>query len=238
MIRVFIGYDADETVAYHVLAHSILARSRVPVSITPLKLSQLTLTRARDPMQSTEFAFSRFLVPWLCDYEGFAIFMDCDMLMRVDIFELWQLQFNSLMRGRAVGVVKHDYSPLGETKFLDRKQTAYPRKNWSSVMLFDNARCRALTPDYVNTASGLELHRFAWLKDEDIASLPREWNHLVGEFAPNPTAKLVHFTLGTPCFKKYQFCEYAQEWINEKHEMLHYEKGLEYSRAERQEEVA
>ena len=224
MIRVFIGYDPNETVAYHVLAHSIMRHASVPVSITPLKLSQLPITRVRDPRQSTEFSFSRFLVPWLCEFKGTAIFMDCDMLVRADIAELVG------ERGKSVSVVKHAYQPRPEDKFLGNKQTIYDKKNWSSVMVFDCAGCAALTPQYVNTASGLELHQFKWLGgDYLIGSLAPEWNHLVGEYAPNRDARLVHFTLGTPCFAKYSHCEYAEEWHEERRLMLGYNRAGEFS---------
>jgi hypothetical protein len=111
---------------------------------------------------------------------------------------------------------KHDYVPKTERKFLDQVQTKYPRKNWSSVMLFNNARCRALTPEYVNTASGLDLHRFNWLNDEDIGDIPLEWNWLVGEYERKPDVKIVHYTLGGPYFDEYRDCDYAAEWVEER----------------------
>lgn len=228
MIRVFIGFDSNEVVAYHVLANSILRHASEPVSITPLKLSQLPLTRERTATQSTEFSFSRFLVPWLCDYKGTAIFMDCDMLCRTDIAAL------EGEKGKAASVVKHDYKPRPEDKFLGQAQSIYAKKNWSSVMVFDNAACRALTPQYVNTASGLELHQFKWLPDEScIGALDPAWNHLVGEYQPNLAAKIVHFTLGTPCFAKYANCEYARDWRDEKARMLEYNKIGEFNLAQR-----
>ena len=215
MIRVFIGYDQNETVAYHVLAQSILRMSSEPVSITPLVLSQLPLTRPRDAKQSTDFAFSRFLVPWLCGYKGTAIFLDCDMLVRGDIAQL------KGEPGKAVSVVKHDYTPKAGAKFLGNPQAAYARKNWSSVMVFDCSACPMLTPQYVNEASGLELHQFRWLGGEyQIGALDPAWNHLVGEYAPNPHAKLAHFTLGGPWFAGYRSCEFADEWRQEWDRML------------------
>jgi len=233
MIRVMIGYDSQETIAYHIAAHSIMRHASEPVSITPLMLDQLPITRARDAKQSTDFAFSRFLVPWLCGFEGRAIFMDCDVLARSDIRELW----DALPNECAVAVVKHRYTARDGDKFLGHDQARYERKNWSSVMLFNNARCRALTPDYVNTASGLDLHQFRWLSYDQISELPREWNHLVGEYEPNPQAKLVHFTLGTPCFKKYRFCEFAAEWFDERDRVLHYQNVGEFSKPERMEGI-
>jgi lipopolysaccharide biosynthesis glycosyltransferase len=219
MIRVFIGYDARETVAFHVLAHSILRHASKPVSVSGLVLSQLPMWRDRHPAQSTDFAFSRFLVPHLCGFRGRAIFMDCDMLCRADILELWE----ALSTHETLGVVKHEYQPATESKFLQQQQTRYARKNWSSVMVFNCERCTKLTPDYVNSASGMELHQFKWLEDDEIEFLPREWNHLVGEYEPNPDAKLAHFTLGTPCFAPYSHCEFAPEWRAERDLMLSYD---------------
>ena len=153
--------------------------------------------------------------------------MDCDMLCRSDIATMQGAP------GAAVSVVQHDYQPRPEDKFLGQKQTIYGRKNWSSVMLFDNARCRALSPEYVNRASGLELHQFKWLDDEQIGTLDKAWNHLVTEYPANPDAKLVHFTLGTPCFAKYANCEHAQAWRDEKNLMLHYNNYGEFSKPDR-----
>jgi len=213
-------------VAYSVLAHSIRARASEPVSIAPLKLSELKtiLTRERHPLQSTDFSFSRFLTPFLSDSTGWSVFMDCDMLMRRDIAELWRLRDDHY----AVMVVKHDHVPEESTKFLGEPQTSYEKKNWSSVMLFNNALCQSLTPDYVNRASGLDLHQFAWLENDDlIGALPHEWNHLVGYNPPRPDAALVHFTLGGPYFPEHADCEYADEWRAEQEAMLDGEKHPE-----------
>lgn len=223
-LRVFIGYDSREAVASSVCAYSILETCSKPVSITFLKLSQLPMTRERDPNQSTEFAFSRFLVPYLSGYKGFSLFLDCDMLVRADISELFDGD-----QSKAVKVVKHDYSPLGETKFLAQKQTAYAKKNWSSVMLFNNELCPVLTPEYVNQASGLDLHQFKWLGSENlIGELSPDWNHLVGEYKPNEKAKIVHFTIGGPWFGAFRRCEYSNEWFECKNRMLSYDKISEY----------
>jgi lipopolysaccharide biosynthesis glycosyltransferase len=219
MIPLFVGYDPREAVAFSVLAHSIQARATQPVSIAPLMLSQLkgVLTRERHPLQSTDFSFSRFLTPYLSDYAGWSLFMDCDMLVLEDIASLWALRDERY----AVMVVKHDHVPQETTKFLGEPQTRYEKKNWSSVMLFNNAKCRALTPAYVNTASGLALHQFKWLNDDAlIGALPDRWNHLVGYNAPRADAALVHYTLGGPYFADYTDCEYAQAWRHEYAAML------------------
>lgn len=220
MIPIFIGYDGRETVAYNVLAHSIQARATQPVSIAPLMLSQLNgiFKRERHPLQSTDFSFSRFLTPYLCGFSGWSVFMDCDMLVLEDIAKLWTLRDDRY----AVMVIQHDHVPKEERKFLNEPQSKYQKKNWSSVMLFNNARCTALTPDYVNTATGLELHQFKWLGDDNlIGALPNRWNHLVGYDAPRQDASLVHYTLGGPYFDEFSDCEYSKEWFAERDAMLH-----------------
>jgi lipopolysaccharide biosynthesis glycosyltransferase len=219
LIRVFIGFDEREAVAFSVLSRSINHRASEPVAIAPVALSQLegAYRRPRDPLQSTDFSFSRFLTPWLCDYRGWAVFMDCDMLVLEDIAELWKLRDDRF----AVQVVKHHHVPKEETKFLGAKQTKYGKKNWSSVMLMNCERCTALTPEYVNAASGLELHQFKWLASDDlIGEIPSRWNHLVGYDTPRRDAALVHYTTGGPYFDEYRDCEYAAEWFAERREML------------------
>ena len=221
MIRIFIGFDPRETIAFHVMSQSIHARASEPVSITPLMLSQLDglMWRERTPLQSTEFSFSRFLVPYLCNYQGWASFMDCDMLILDDIANLWKLRSDAI----SVQVDKHDHQPKETIKFLGQKQTKYEKKNWSSVMLFNNAKCTALSPDYVNTATGLELHRFKWLdSDVLIGDIPHRWNRLVGydETLPTNQVSNLHYTIGGPYFDDYQDTDYAGEWFAERDAML------------------
>ncbi len=221
MFQIYIGYDPNETVAYHTLAHSILRRSSIPVSIAPLMRSQLgaLYKRERGPTESTEFSLTRFLVPMLSRYQGWSLFMDCDMLCRADIAGL--AAYAERSGDKAVLVCKHDYVPKTERKFHGHVQTRYPRKNWSSLMLFNNARCTALTPQYVNGATGLELHRFAWTEDRLIGELPLAWNWLVGEYQHNPDAKIAHYTLGGPYFDEYRDCDHAEEWFSEARLMNH-----------------
>jgi len=226
MIRVFIGYDGREAVAFSVLAHSIHARASRPVSITPLILSQLgdCFRRERHPLQSSDFSFTRFLTPYLCGYQGWALFMDCDMLVMDDIAQLWDLRVERF----TVQVVHHRHVPNETTKFLGEPQTQYERKNWSSVMLFNNARCRALTPEYVNTASGLDLHGFGWLEGDGlIGEIPHRWNHLVGYDPPTLGVALAHYTTGGPYFPEWSNCEYSREWWAAREEMLHVDEGVE-----------
>lgn len=215
MLQVYIGYDPRETVAFYALAHSILRRSSAPVSITALMRSHLKglYTRARGATESTEFSLTRFLVPALSGFRGWSLYMDCDMLCRADLAQLFAEA--ERQRDKAVIVCPHDYVPKTSRKFLDQVQTRYERKNWSSLMLFNNERCTALTPEYVNAAPGLDLHRFAWTEDRLIGRLPLEWNWLVGEYPHNPAARIVHFTLGGPYFEAYRDCDYADEWFAE-----------------------
>lgn len=220
MINIFIGYDPRERVAYNVLAYSILKRATKPVSITPIALSHLKdiFTREKNPLQSTDFSFSRFLTPYLSNYSGWSVFMDCDMLVLDDIAKLFELKDDKY----ALMCVKHNHIPNENIKFLNQKQTKYEKKNWSSVMLFNNEKCKALTPEYVNSASGLELHQFKWLEDDDlIGELPKEWNHLVGYNEENPNASLIHYTIGGPYFDEYKDCEYSKEWFAERDDMLY-----------------
>lgn len=214
-MNLFIGYDTRESVAFYTLAHSILRRASITVSITALMQTQLKglYTRARGPTESTEFSLTRFLVPALSGFRGRSVFMDCDMLCRADIAELAAAA--DRQPDKAILVCKHDYVPRTERKFLGQLQTRYARKNWSSLMVFNNERCGALTPEYVNAASGLELHRFQWLADAEIGELPLEWNWLVGEYDYNAQAKIVHYTIGGPYFPEYRQCDYADEWFRE-----------------------
>ncbi len=211
MLKIFIGYDPRESIAFHVLVNSILKRASRPVLISPIMLSQLPMyKRERSPDQSTDFTYARFLTPYLAG-SGTSVFMDCDMLCLADINELEDLAVSNPHHD--VLVVKHDYEPKTETKFLGAKQTKYPCKNWSSLMVFNGHRMavKDLTADYVNTASPMDLHQFKWARS--VGELPKEWNHLVGEYPPNPKAKILHFTLGGPWFKK--DTESADEWFRE-----------------------
>lgn len=210
---VFIGFDRREILPWHVLCHSILARSSKPVSISAVKLSQLPLSR---PVQgSTEFSISRFMVPWMCGYKGLALFMDCDMLVRMDVSEIFAMH-----DGSAVQVVQHDYTPKDSTKFYGNKQEKYPMKNWSSVMLMDCAQCKVLTPEYVNTASPMELHQFHWTNS--LGALPARVNHLVGEYPHDPNAGIIHWTIGGPWLEAYENSDYAADWCAEYTAMTSY----------------
>jgi lipopolysaccharide biosynthesis glycosyltransferase len=192
MLNVFIGYDHRQPINYNVLQQSIVRRSSQPVSITPLIIEQLPITR----QGLTPFTYSRFLVPWLCNYEGFGLFLDIDMLVLGDIAEL----FSKADERFAVQIVKHD----GEFQF-----------ERASVMLFNCNKCRILTPHYINDKENKGLHGINFVRPQEVGELPSEWNHLVGYYNPRPDAKLVHYTQGTPVFKEIGNCEYANEWHKE-----------------------
>jgi hypothetical protein len=199
-IRVFVGYDPREAVAYHVCCQSIIQNTKAQVAFYPVRGER------RDG--SNDFIYSRFLVPSLCGFRGRAIFLDGDMIVRADIAELWGMDLAYV----GARVVKHDYQTKHPIKYLGNKNEDYPRKNWSSVILwncgfFPN---RFLTPDNVAKKPGSFLHRFSWLPDEQIGELPREWNRLVLEEPITSGDKIRHYTIGTPCFDEYSASD--QEW--------------------------
>lgn len=220
MLNIYIGFDSREPAAYHVLSHSLLRQASSPIAIHPLVRTQLAqeYTRPRGPLESTDFSMTRFLVPFLSNYRGYSIFMDCDMLMRTDIHRVMEDVGRDPFH--ALWVCQHDYTPKSYRKFLNQEQTKYPRKNWSSFIVFNNSACRQLTPAYVNNAPGLDLHRFTWLPDDLLGSLPLEWNWLVGEYPPNPHAWNWHYTQGGPWFPEYAACDHADEWRTERALML------------------
>lgn len=227
MLKIFIGYDRVESVAYHTLCSSILLNSSGPVSFCPVYLKNLVgiFNRQRDSKQSNEFSYSRFLTPFLADFSGPALYMDCDMLITCDIYSLIdQFDWDSY----AVSVVKHDYLSKVQTKYLGNVQYHYPRKNWSSFMLFNASHPanRVLTPDFVANASGQDLHRFAFLDDGEIGSLEIEWNYLVGEYPPREQApSVLHYTLGGPYFDGWENSDFADDWFSAYEQMIFRERN-------------
>jgi lipopolysaccharide biosynthesis glycosyltransferase len=213
-IPIFIGYDPREAIAYHVCANSIIRHSSVPVAIVPLALNNFRDYTETHTDGSNQFIYSRFLVPHLMGYSGHAIFMDGDMIVRGDIAELWALK----QADKDVQVVKHNYKTRMTEKYLGAKNEDYPRKNWSSVMIFNcsNFPTRKLTPEYIQKSTGAHLHRFAWTSDDRVGELPPEWNWLPDEYGENQDAKLLHYTLGTPCFHEFATTTMADEWHRER----------------------
>jgi lipopolysaccharide biosynthesis glycosyltransferase len=214
MIPIFIGYDNREAVAYHVCSNSIIRHSTEMVSLNPLSLNLLKGYEEQHTDGSNHFIYSRFLIPHLMNYQGWAIFIDGDMILRDDISKLWNMRDES----KAVMVVKHDYKTRMTEKYLGAKNENYPRKNWSSVILWNcgHEANRTVTPDFVQSATGAQVHRFTWLDDELIGELPIEWNWLPDEFGPNQDAKLLHYTLGTPCFHDFADTPMSEEWHRER----------------------
>ena len=217
MNKVFVGYDPREDIAYQVCKHSIARRNK-EVLVRPLVQKELReagwYTRPVDPLSSTEFTFTRFLIPELCDYKGWALFMDCDMILLTDIQEL----FDQADEKYAVMCVHHDYTPREGLKMDGQKQSIYPRKNWSSVMLFNcgHPSNKQINSSVVNDTNitGKYLHRFSWLKDSEIGELSHEWNWLTDWYKEpeDGKPKLLHYTEGGPWFENYRDCDYHKEW--------------------------
>jgi lipopolysaccharide biosynthesis glycosyltransferase len=213
-IPIFIGYDPREAIAFHVCANSIIRHSSQPVQIIPVALNLFREYTETHTDGSNHFIYTRFLVPYMMEWKGHAIFIDGDMIVRDDIAKLWDMRDPY----KDVQVVKHDYQTRMPIKYLGSKNEDYPRKNWSSVILWNcnSYPNRKLTPDYVMKATGAELHRFTWCTDDRIGELPPEWNWLPDEYGANPDAKLLHYTLGTPCFHEFADTPQGSEWHRER----------------------
>ena len=213
MLRIFIGWDSRFPEPADVLRYSLLKHSSIPLDIHFLKLHELHVNRMHDPLASTEFTYSRFLVPHLCGFRGTALFLDNDMLCFSDIREIAEIP----MSNHALRVVKHDYQPTNETKMYGCPQSAYPRKNWSSMMLMNCARLPVWTKQAVETQSGAYLHRFQDIPDELIGELPLHWNQLD---TMDAHTKLIHYTNGGPWYEQYRDHPHAAIWFRYRDEML------------------
>ena len=212
MINLYVGYDEREAIAYHVFCHSVIKNTSIPVKITPLVLSQLKEFNEIHQDRSNDFVYSRFLTPYLNEFDGWAIFADGDMICQGDLKEL----IGMADPNKALMVVKHDYQTKASIKYLGNINENYPRKNWSSVILWNcsHPKHKILTPEFVSNQTGKFLHRFSWLDDNDIGELPVEWNWLACEYEKNTDAKLIHYTLGTPCFKDFRDTDMAEIWYD------------------------
>ena len=223
-LNIYVGYDSKEDIAYRVCKYSILKRSRSSIKITSLKLYELVAKnlykRDIDPLASTEFTYSRFLVPALNNYNGWAIFCDCDFIFFEDISNI----LIDIDQSKAVYCVQHDYAPKEKHKMDGQKQTIYPRKNWSSFILFNcsHPSNKKLSVDLVNSETGSFLHQFQWLEDNEIGSLDERWNWLEGWTSNHNDKKpyAVHYTRGGPWFDEWQDVEFASEWTKERDEYL------------------
>jgi lipopolysaccharide biosynthesis glycosyltransferase len=213
MIPIFVGHDVRESAVFHVLQESLMDTASEPFTICPLDLRQLGRFDGQQD-GTNQFIYSRFLVPELMDYKGWAIYMDSDMMFRKDIWDLWNLRDDKY----AVMCVKHDYKTTATKKFvgtpIEADNESYPRKNWSSLIMWNcgHPKNRIVTRHFAETSGGKVLHRFAWLEDEEIGELPSEWNHLVGEYGYRSDAANTHFTLGAPGFQGYYQSDYSEEW--------------------------
>jgi lipopolysaccharide biosynthesis glycosyltransferase len=218
-MQIFVGWDSREEEAYDVCVHSLRRHTSHPVNILPLKQAELRAQgiyqRGADPLASTEFTYTRFLVPALAQYKGWALFCDCDFLWLGDVEELFSLR----QERYALMCVQHEYRPTETVKMDGAPQSVYPRKNWSSLMLFNCAHPanKALTPEVVNQQSGAFLHRLQWLDDALIGAVPLTWNWLEGWNDPpsQGTPKVVHYTRGGPWFENWQNVAYADLWRQE-----------------------
>lgn len=225
MIKLFVGYDSRESAAYHTFCQSVMDHSSVPVSFIPLHRPMLSdFDGQKDGTNA--FIYSRFLVPYLQDYTGWALFADGDMVCNADIAELWAIRDVNYFN-KAACVVKHDYQTKHSRKYIgtpmESDNASYPRKNWSSLILWNCGHYanRILTPEFIREAPGSLLHRFEWLRDEQIGDIPLEWNSLIGETSCDPYPKLCHYTLGVPGFKHYAHCDHASEWHSAHRRVTH-----------------
>jgi lipopolysaccharide biosynthesis glycosyltransferase len=215
--RVFVGWDSREPEAYDVCAYTLRKASSVPLDIVPIRQADLRQAglywRDADPLASTEFTYTRFLVPQMAGYEGWALYCDCDFLWTGDVAELFAAGIDDR---NAVACVHHDHRPTEASKMDGKVQTSYPRKNWSSLMLFNcgHTSTQQLTADVVNTQTGAYLHRMQWAKDDEIGSVDPTWNWLEGHSPVGPTPpKAIHYTRGGPWMENWRHVQYADRWL-------------------------
>ncbi len=210
LLNIFIGFDQKEAIAYHTFVQSLIENSTIPLSITPLAENNLSHYTEKHTDGTNKFTYSRFLVPYLMNFKGWAIFADGDMVCLSDI-KILKSYFDP---NKAVTLVKHDYKTKHKTKYFGQKNEDYPRKNWSSVIIWncEHPKNKILTPKFIGQKEGSFLHRFNWLKDEEIGELPKSWNWLAMEYEEKRDLDLIHYTLGTPCFKEYSNKSLSQYW--------------------------
>jgi len=210
IVDIVVGFDQREAVAYHTFTQSVIEKSTMPVRFLPLSINSLSHYNDRHNDGSNDFIYSRFLVPHLMNFKGWAIYADGDMVCLEDIKKLW----NQRDKNYAVQVVKHNYKTKIEKKYLGNKNENYPRKNWSSLILWncEHNVHKILTPDFIEKKSGAFLHRFSWINDKEIGELEKEWNWLALEYEEKESINLIHYTIGTPCFKEYSEKSLSSFW--------------------------
>ena len=212
MITIYVGFDPREEIVYHTCVSSIIHNSTVPIQITPLSLNHLHNTYNESHNDgSNQFIYSRFLVPHLNNYKGYSIFIDGDMIVN----DCLSFLIDSVDKTKAVSVVQHKYNTKHKTKYWNQPNDSYPRKNWSSVIVWNNShpKNQILTPNFISTNKGKYLHRFSWLDDNDIGSIDTKWNWLVGEYKDNHRASILHYTLGAPCFNGFEKYGHSDIWF-------------------------
>lgn len=227
-LKIFVGFDQKESIAYHVFCQSLISRSTRPLAITPLALGNIGGVYTEKHIDgSNSFIYSRFLVPYLSEFKGLAIFFDGDMVIRKDV----SILLESIDVDCAVNVVQHDYETKFNTKYFGNPNESYPRKNWSSVIVWncEHESNKILTPEYVGDNTGAHLHRFKWLRDDQIGALDVSWNWLDQEYPLNKNPNLVHYTIGTPCFTESRRTDHSYFWDRELYNSM---EGIEASLAE------
>ncbi len=210
LLKIFIGFDQKEAVAYHTFVQSLIENSTIPLSIVPLADNNLNIYSENHTDGTNKFTYSRFLVPYLMEFNGWAIFADGDMVCISDIKQLKDY-FDPKF---AVHVVKHNYKTKHKLKYFGQKNDDYPRKNWSSLIIWNcsHPKNKILTPSLINQKDGAFLHRFKWLEDKEIGSIPKTWNWLAIEYPEKKNLNIIHYTLGTPCFKQYANKSLSRFW--------------------------
>ena len=234
VLKVFVGYDSREDIAWQVCRHSLLRHAKRPIKVHAIRQAELraqgVYTRPHDAKASTEFSLTRFLTPHLAAYDGWSVFVDCDTLFLSDVTDL----LAEISDDRAIYVVKHEYTPHNTIKMDGKQQHIYPRKNWSSFVLFNGAHpsVQALTPEVVNASSPIDLHRFAWTSDDAIGALSSDWNFLVGDYrTPAKTPKMIHYTNGGPWFDNWQDVDFADLWLAEERMLRSSQSVIAYAAA-------
>jgi len=210
LINIFVGFDQKESIAYHAFVQSLIDSSSIPLSITPLAENNLNIYNEKHLDGTNKFTYSRFLVPYLMNFKGWAIYFDGDMVCLSDIKDL----IRNFDTNKAVSVIKHDYKTKNSVKYFGQKNEDYPRKNWSSVIIWncEHPKNKILTPDFIESMDGAFLHRFKWLDNVEIGELDKKWNWLAVEYPEIKDANLIHYTLGTPCFEEYKNTSMANYW--------------------------
>ena len=210
IIDLVIGFDQREAVAYHTFVQSVIETASIPVRFLPLNMNSLKVYDETHTDGSNEFIYSRFLVPYLMNFKGWAIYVDGDMICLEDIKKLWDLRDEKY----AVQVVQHDYQTKVTKKYWGNKNENYPRKNWSSVVIWncEHEKHRILSPNFIQNQTGSFLHRFHWLNDDEIGNIDKKWNWLALEYEEKKDINLIHYTIGTPCFKEYSNEAFSSYW--------------------------